>query len=841
MTEGMKTTYSANLSSRIVSSHKTTFNGNITLFRRTNDNRRLWPNLALGLTLLPFLASAGLASAPPMVDGALADPPGRKVMVGSDPSDHGRLVFTGSHGQLDEIFYPQPDRVVNLAQQWLVTAADASWSERESQGSQQLQRPDAQALVWSSLTDSARKRWQIRRRVFVDPQRDVLVQRLSLQPGRGASAGALHWILRNRSLLPELRVMEVEGRTVLLRRDAGGTAMALLLSQPWRLLPASGGVNTDSLLLQPPANATGPLDVTVVMGFGGSEAQAIRQALASLKANPEDLERAAIAAWHRYARGLEPAVLRDPASLLAALVLHAAQDSRSGGIVAGLGTPWGSTNYSLNPNGYHLVWARDLVHSAEALLAAGDRPGANRAADFLFHTLMQQKASSQPLASPGRFPQNAFLDGQPHWNATQLDETALPLLLAWHLDRHDLFPQVKLAADYLAATGPVTQQERWEEMAGYSPSTLAAAIAGLVCAADLAQRAGDAAAAERWLTVADRWRNHVTAWTFTMTGPHGDGRYFVRVDGNGQPDDAERLRFGNGAGFQDVRDIVDGGFLELVRLGVMHPRDWAITASLPELDQVVGRSLPGVGPFWFRYNKDGYGEQNNGNPYAPTAGAGSGEGSGRGRLWPILTAERGIYALLLNGGGAAGLPYLQALRATASPEGMIPEQIWNTSTSVDGWETLTPVGEPVGKANGSIQPLHWAMAASIQLALAVERGRYPVPAVVCLRYGCSDPPAIVTVEAKGSLPQGERLVLMGDDPRLGAGRADAGLPLRLVGGDHWGASVTLSQGRHYRLRLVRLDVSGRPLSQGNDTHLTLEREPSGLISRRVSLTLPTQR
>jgi len=838
----MKTIYSSNLSSRIILSHKTTFIGNITQFRRTNANCSRWPNLALSLTLLPFLVSAGLASTPPMADGAVADPPGRKVLVGSDPSDHGRIVFTGSHGQLDEIFYPQPDRVVNLAQQWLVTAADASWSELESQGSQQLQRPDGQALVWSGLSQSARQHWQIRRKVFVDPQRDVLVQRLWLQPGHGATAVPVRWILRNRSLLRQVRVLEADGKTILLRHDADGTAMALLLSHPWRLLPSSGLGDTDSLLLSPPATATGPLEVNVVMGFGSSEEQAIGQALASLKASPEDLERAAIAAWHRYARGLEPDVRRDPASLLAALVLHAAQDSRSGGIVAGLGTPWGTTNRSLNPNGYHLVWPRDLVHSAEGLLAAGDRRGANRAADFLFHTLMQRQASSQPLASPGRFPQNAFLNGQPHWNATQLDETALPLLLAWHLDRQDLWPQVKLAADYLAAAGPVTQQERWEEMEGYSPSTLAAAIAGLVCAADLAQRAGDTAAAERWLAVSDRWRNHLTAWTFTMTGPHGDGRYFVRVDGNGQPDDAERLRFANGAGFQDVRDIVDGGFLELVRLGVMHPRDWAITASLPELDQVVGRSLPGVGPFWFRYNEDGYGEHNDGRPYTPTAGAGSGEGSGRGRLWPILTAERGIYAVLRNGRGAAGLPYLQALRATASPEGMIPEQIWNPSTSVNGWETLTPPGEPVGKANGSIQPLHWAMAASIQLALAVERGRYPVPAVVCQRYGCSDPPAILSLETKGSLAPGERLVVLGDDPRLGAGRADAGLPLRRVGADHWSANVTLSQGRHYRLRLVRLDASGRPLSQGPDTSLGLARESSGGIVRRsVSLPLPSQR
>ena len=76
----------------------------------------------------------------------------------------------------------------------------------------------------------------------------------------------------------------------------------------------------------------------------------------------------------------------------------------------------------------------------------------------------------------------------------QLDEIAAPLLLAWRLYQHDvslnLFnPRVMMvrAAAYLILQGPVTCQERWEENAGYSPSTLATVIAALVCAAELAR------------------------------------------------------------------------------------------------------------------------------------------------------------------------------------------------------------------------------------------------------------------------------------------------------------------------------------------------------------------
>jgi glucoamylase len=134
-----------------------------------------------------------------------------------------------------------------------------------------------------------------------------------------------------------------------------------------------------------------------------------------------------------------------------------------------------------------------------------------------------------------------------------MDETAMPIVLAWKLHRTDLWPRIKLAAEFLAHNGPRTDQERWEEMAGYSPSTIATEISGLVCAASLAQEVGDHGAADFYLKKADEWRNNVAAWTFTTTGFHGNGKYYIRITANPDANDDVQLTYGNRAGTHGER------------------------------------------------------------------------------------------------------------------------------------------------------------------------------------------------------------------------------------------------------------------------------------------------
>ncbi len=359
--------------------------------------------------------------------------------------------------------------------------------------------------------------------------------------------------------------------------------------------------------------------------------------------------------------------------------------------------------------GYHFVWARDEYEQVSSLLAAGDKAAGARAVTWLF--TRQQRAD-------GHFPQNSRVDGTPDQTNVQLDETAYPLVLAWQAKQFDpTFYRQHLApaADYLVAHGPSTPQERWEETGGYSPTTIATEIAGLTAAADIAAKAGDKAGAAVYQATADSWQRQVEKWTYTTTGNLSDGKYYVRINANGTPDDGASREYANGAGVHRENSVVDAGFLELTRLGVKAPNDPYVGHSLLAVDESIKVDTPS-GAMWKRYTFDGYGEKADGSPW---------DGTGIGRPWPLLSGERGEY-VLANGGGA--MPYLRTLANSANAGYMIPEQVWDQADP-------TSFGHVFGEGTGSAAPLAWAMGQYVRLAQGIAAGR-PVetPAVVASRY-----------------------------------------------------------------------------------------------------------
>ena len=410
---------------------------------------------------------------------------------------------------------------------------------------------------------------------------------------------------------------------------------------------------------------------------------------------------------------------------MSAAVLAIHEDkSASGAMIASLSIPWGDSKGDHELGGYHLVWPRDLVNSAGALLALGHDVMARRTLRYLLST---QEAD-------GRWAQNLWLDGTPYWNGVQMDEIAFPIFFAELLRREgqledlDPWPMIRGAAGFLLRHGPVTGQDRWEENGGYSPFSLAVQISALLIAADFADQALEPGVAELLRTTADAWNEAIERWTYvTGTGlarECGVEGYYVRIApsdvGDDPPASGGRIPIKNrplGEHEAPYEDIVSVDALALVRFGLRDPHDPRIVNTVKVIDAKL-RVRTQTGPAWYRYNQDGYGEKADGSPFDVV---------GVGRPWPLLAGERAHYEL------AAGHPevavqLLGVMRAQASDGGMLPEQVWD-SADIPELELVN------GRASGGAMPLVWAHAEYAKLVRSLHDGRvYDMPQQPYERY-----------------------------------------------------------------------------------------------------------
>ena len=317
-------------------------------------------------------------------------------------------------------------------------------------------------------------------------------------------------------------------------------------------------------------------------------------------------------------------------------MLKASEDKTfPGAIVASLASPWGQAVSAGDPantyfGSYREVFARDLYEAWTGLIADGDLATARDATLFLFER--------QQLPD-GSMPRNSLVNGKtaPDSFGTQLDEAAYPILMADQLGLTDASlysDHIKPAANFLAAHGPSFGVERWEEQSGYSPSTIAAEIAGLVAAADLAQANGDTASAAVWLGVADDWQRSIKGWTVTTNGPLAAARYFIRLSKTGDPNAAISYNVGNGGPTLDQRAVIDAG-LPRARAARRAARDRPGRRSRRCRSSTRRSSRRRrAGPGWHRYNGDGYGDRRDAtaSPWAPS-------GQGTGHLWPVAVGR----------------------------------------------------------------------------------------------------------------------------------------------------------------------------------------------------------
>ena len=412
---------------------------------------------------------------------------------------------------------------------------------------------------------------------------------------------------------------------------------------------------------------------------------------------------------------------------LGAAVLRCHEDvGFPGGSIASLSIPWGFARKDDDLGGYHLVWPRDLVEVAGGLLAVGARADARRILHYL-------RATQE---SDGRWPQNMWIDGTPYWDGVQMDETALPVLLldlarrqgaVADSDLAGFWPMVRLAAGYVVRKGPSTQQGRWEEDAGYTTFTLAAEIAALLVAAEIADLHDEAPLAAYLRETADLWNASIEGWLYAeatdFARRFGVEGYYVRV---ARPDGSATaapwkgvvaIRNREGSVVLPDASVVSPDALALVRFGLRAADDPRIVATLRVIDATLKVETP-RGPAWHRYNEDGYGEHADGAPF---------DGTGIGRIWPLLTGERGHYELAAGRRDEAAR-LLSAMAAFASDGGMIPEQVWDSPDLPDRELFF-------GRPSGSAMPLAWAHAEYLKLARSIADGvAFDTPPQTVRRY-----------------------------------------------------------------------------------------------------------
>ncbi|MDQ6912487.1 MAG: glycoside hydrolase family 15 protein [Verrucomicrobiota bacterium] len=675
-----------------------------------------------------------------------------KTVVGTAATPASQVWFTVNQGILTEVFWPEVDHACTRDLEFIVSDGNEFFSEEKKDTKHQVEYLADGVPAFRLTNECKQGRYKIEKEIVTDPRLDVLLVRTRFI---ATSDDELYLYVL---LAPHLDNLGAHNNAwidtfwgqdyLLAQRDV--SALALGCSVPF-LQCSAGYVGTSdgwqdlhrhkrmewkyTRACDGNVALTAQIDLAkcdgefvLALGFDSSALGAAQHVRASLLDGFDAARDEYMHDWTKWQNSFQAKAPEKKEGTLdyhriSTLVLHSNEAKKfPGGMVASLSTPWGFSKGDDDRGGYHIAWVRDAAQTSGALLAAGYQRDAVQALRFLATT---QEAD-------GSWPQNMWLRGERYWSGKQMDECAFPILLTATalreklIDKAELerlWPMLRKALGYILEHGPVTEQDRWEEVGGYSPYTIATEIAALLEAAEFSLEPG---LPDTLRKTADAWNDKIEEWTYA-TGTElaekcGVEGYYVRIspdtnDGSSAVDGKIELKNVKETTYVPAASIVSIDALALVRFGLRAANDPRILNTVRVIDSLLRVDTP-HGPCWRRYNHDGYGEHADGSPF---------DGTGIGRPWPLLTGERAHYEIAAGRIDEARR-LLKTMEAFTSAGGMIPEQIWDAD---DIPERDLFFGHP----SGSGMPLVWAHAEYIKLARSIRDGKvFDMPPATAERY-----------------------------------------------------------------------------------------------------------
>ncbi len=675
----------------------------------------------------------------------------QKTGVGTSVEMNSRIWFTISHGIINEVYYPTVDIPNTRDCQLIVTDGKTFFSEEKRDCNSVTKNIKPGVGGYEIINTHKKGFYKIKKRIYCNPYNSTLIQEVEFIPlvkkdFRVFSLLAPHMNSKGKSNSGYIK--NYKGENFLTATRINNYHIVMGCSRPFKAL-SCGYVGTSDGYLELKKNkflkniytqaTKGTISLTaevdlnaskkfsLLLSFGHSFEEAAKTCRATLFHNMNHLLKKFVEGWEKtiHKQPKLSFINKEAKSLYESSIMvlntHLGKVA-PGNVIASLSIPWGSHKGDDDLGGYHLIWPRDLVEISGGFIASGDAETARLILHFL--------ASIQE--GDGHFAQCLWHTGKPYWNNIQMDETALPIILAGTLrDKKalkwlDPWPMVSKAIQYLIKNGPVTLQDRWEEDGGYTAFTLACEISALLIGADFYEDRGLKKEAQYLREIADYWNANIEKWTYVentqLSKKHKIDGYYVRIT----PDDLnpnnsnEIIEVKNRPAdhtFKAASEIISCDSLALVRFGLRSADDPKILNTVKVIDALLKEDTK-CGPVWKRYNEDGYGEHENGDCF---------DGTGIGRGWPLITAERAHYEIA-NGNHKKAIELLKAVIKQAGENYLIPEQIWDDK---DIPKKFLFNGKPTLGA----MPLVWAHAEYLKLVRSLnDKKVYDCPKQTLKRY-----------------------------------------------------------------------------------------------------------